>query len=557
LLDYNCCIVVFILIQLGIWLWADGFSPSLQALQVIYNHFPTEEVFTIWSRSALATRVGLIAVLVVILFFMPFLSVKAVRFSRFASQTIDITSTVITTILLFAFYGEAPGGLNAIEIVLRDKQTEINQLYGRAVHQASRRLLAEAFNQAARSNAVLRSSPSPPQGPVPPKPPPPGGSGNGPDGPAPEPRLPQSRTGEAAPAPDSDSAVHAASEPKIPNARPLGTWDRELFQRIVIADTHRTEETVRDIRVALKDKEPRVSKMAPKETNEAKLNQFHAQLLTIDADEQALPANTKAMRDILEVSFDANEFPKTITPAIEQLTIETVSGQAADKLMKVVSDNVVQEAVRSLAGNFVDEFIRQSFTAADLKPKVAEFASRLWTTDSGKKIWSAIQALGGYGESIASRLRAGQRVDPIVARATDSLVGELENSISELVTYPPSTRHNAVGLSNAKSMSRELGDQVIDTLASSAVKDDSIASKLLGMKELNRSSKTANEKSGSLDDLVSSALAHDLARSDIIVCACGIPPAQFYIFGSHRRTPVILVNCAREIASPSPLSVGK
>jgi len=85
----------------------------------------------------------------------PLLSIRAVRISRSVSKTLDRITWCVITALLFVFFGDAPAGVNAATVVLRNEQNEIDALYRQARDDAAAKIVARSIYVAIKADETL------------------------------------------------------------------------------------------------------------------------------------------------------------------------------------------------------------------------------------------------------------------------------------------------------------------------------------------------------------------------------------------------------------------
>jgi hypothetical protein len=533
-LETNCWIifgvsVVFLVVQIATWLWVRQFSPTLYAITNAYNHLSSDYLLHLSSHVSFATRIALIIALALVIVFGPILSTRAVRVSRLISRGLDIFSMFLIASLLFSFYGEIPGGLNAARVVLRKEQNEISELYGRAVSQASQQILARAINQVANDDPTLSHPPNPALSTPPPATP---GPGDGPPGPEPK---PSPRGG----GPDADAPPQATPE--------LNDWDREVYRSVIDQDAKRTEDTARDIRQNAKSKaaanarepngQPVPEKLSPKITASSasglttKIYTFH--------ETNTLPPDINAAQELASVALDATDFPDVIKPAIDQLGVQTISGKAGEELVGVMGDEIFQDALRTLASNFVGDLIAGVSAKVSGSEMLRSYASTFLDSAAGQKLRSAVQGFRGYGVAVTQRLRAYRQSgnDPIVAAAEQSTVHEMQDLIAKAAVYPKSDSFSSNDWfsSSARTKSESMSRDLVAELAKASQTDASVAKKLSKIKDSAHLASRPKDKAAVLSGLLSLARASGFAASNVVLCSCVGPQGPVYSFYTTRE----------------------
>ena len=521
----NCWIIVsvssfFLAIQIACWLWVTDFSPTLYAITSVYNHLSSHYVLHLSSDISFATRVALIAFLALVIFFGPILSTRALRLSRSISTVLDISTTILIAVLLFSFYGGVPGGLNAATIVLRTKQNEISELYGRAISEASHQILSRAITQIAKDDAILSAPPAPISGA-----PPPTGPGSG--GPGPKPSPPDGGPNTGGPQPASPE---------------LNDWDGEVYTAIVKQDAKRTQDTVTEIK---KSAENKLGQDAPKASDQSVPKELFSKITASSASDlpttiysvqqkDTVAPDIKAAQELVDIALDAKDFPDVINAAIEHLRVETISGKACEELIGVMGDGILQDALRAAASNVVGDLIRGLSAGVSRSDSVQSYASAFLNSTAGQKLKSALGSFRDYRFLVTARLKAYRQGvnDPIVATAEQAAVGDVEQLISKAAVYPKVDPFSpsVFDSDSARTKSDAITDDLVTKIAEASRNNASVAKEFVKIKEMADAASTPRSKTGTLKSLLSLAQSTGIAQSDVVLCSCVGPTGPLYSF---------------------------
>lgn len=351
----------FLTVQAGIYLFLTQFSPTLETIVAWYNALRASALVQTIEALTLKARVLIILAIACSLIFFPLLSPRAVRLSKLTSRAVDIVGAFTIAFLLFAFYGASSSGLNAVRIELRSTEAALNTSYRHAVDETSHRLVKAVLDQSLD------------QDPHPLKPPGTPFQNGGPSNPG---------DGSAGPGPRSPS----------PNP---GIWDAELGNRIKRSDDRKTETAIEKLKSSPRPVRAILTSQPvapPAATSRAKLESYQQAIADGSAtardggllSEVQQRTRTLAAREMIGVALDAADFPEIVAPAVSDLVKETVSGAVIRDVLKALSDDVFADAVRSVAGELVNEFLNGALDATALKSEIRKRASTLLNSNVGQ-----------------------------------------------------------------------------------------------------------------------------------------------------------------------------
>ncbi|MGF6313162.1 hypothetical protein ABIB82_007193 [Bradyrhizobium sp. i1.8.4] len=502
----------FLLLQIGLYLFLTEFSPRLSTVVAWYDSLEAGHIIERVESFALKARLAIIFVLAFNLIFFPLLAARVARLSKMASKSIDVIGAFFVAVLLFSFYGSAPGGLNALRVELRSAHNAIDNSYKRAVARASIQFAKVMLDRATlQDDHLLRTSP-----------PPADWSGPRPGGAPPGPRPP-------------------------PPPTTSGIWDTELKARVLNSDERLNERIASRTAANAAKFEGRVQSGALLNASPAASSSKLAELGSVlDGLRGALPrgvappgddlkrprdgsSQQRAVREMLSTALDVAKVPEVIEPAISELVKETVSGKVIDEILKAMSDDFLTDGIRAAAVEFVDDFLKGMVSSSDARSELRRRASALLDTKVGAALKSALSRIRGYGSMLFDRiqsLREG-RGDPVISPLEDGMIAETKSKASSLSDAGGRSR---IG-SDLIQRSRLESSKIIDILSVQAKSDDLAARSLL---DVGSNVSDVESKARRLGELVRLAQDHGY-RTEVGVCVVTIRGVVVATFISTRQ----------------------
>jgi len=492
--------LIFLLFQIIVWLFANQYSPTLGTIIFLINHLSAAEIIHVSESGALYTRIALIIGLIAVSVLAPLLSIRAVRISRSVSTTLDRTTWCVITALLFVFFGDAPAGVNAATVVLRNKQTEIDSLYRQARDDAAAKILARSIYAAIKADETLSRGPQPVA--VPPiRPASPPGS-----------LAPVTETGPRRPPGGGAAAEQARADAE---AKPveLNSWDRQLFDRIVDADHQTTTRTARNITIPSHNRAK--PELIPPAASVDKLTTFSHDVTQV-LEPPGLPKAIEPLRELGRVVLDAVELPSVITPAVTRLANTTVSGKAAEQMVSLISDGIFQDALRSAASELVGEFLEGAIQNTGLNDAINRYAEKFLSSAAGQRLTSTLQWFKGYGAEISKRVmafRAGGK-DGIVELAAKSNIEEFQRTVSGLAKFREGASQDV------RQASAEIERDLIAKSGEAARRSSTFAEQVGRIKQGVETASSPSDKVAAQQALLAAGKAQGLVPANVVLCRC-------------------------------------
>jgi hypothetical protein len=263
-----------------------------------------------------------------------------------------------------------------------------------------------------------------------------------------------------------------------------------------------------------------------------------------------IPTNMTTMQELVSVSFDAKEFPKLVSPTIEELVHKTVSGKAAEELVGALSDGIVQDALRAIGTELVNTYLESFGSKIHASASINDYVNKFMKSTAGQRLTAGFQGLRTYTASLVQRIRDYHRVggDPLIAAVEQSNIDEIQDVLDRLSSYPRSdsswSRSDPSRLfdpfssgqlgGDPKTASEQAQRELAADLASSAMQSDRADVKLFDL--LDRAKSPTNEHNkmeiqGELLDLArtyngGNGTGTNLLLSGIVLCVCQltVPP---------------------------------
>jgi hypothetical protein len=507
--------VAFLLFQIGVWIWAEQFSPTIQQLSDLFNKLPSKHITEISKNAALVIRIGLVLSLALTFALAPLLSAKVAKFSRGMSRAIDAATIALLTANLFLIYGTSPAGLNAVGIVLRTEQSDISSLYRNAIAKASEDILAQSIRNAlAAANQATQPAQSPAS---PPSSTPPGGPGGTPPG--------GGTDGPSPPKPQTDPRMT------------LNSWENTIYDNVVIDDRRHADEIARNTsRQTVVAAHSKPEGLAPEAANKNALREFRSIVVPSGGPDTHVP-NSESVEQMVKVAFDAIELPAVLQSTITQLSNETIVGESVKDVVELFSDAVFQDGLRAVAAEMVNEFLSGSLRASQVNIAIGRYASKFLETSAGEKLKAKVQSIRNYSARIVERITSyrNDRSDPVLKEAEQRQVVELQRLVRNLVVMPDKSSFTVISVEQLKRSSGQITDELIEKLTRANIQQRTDV--LARLKLQASTAGTSVEKAKAAGRLYSVARNAGIIAASVGLCSCvdGRTGAVLYSFFTEKQ----------------------
>ena len=94
----------------------------------------------------------------------------------------------------------------------------------------------------------------------------------------------------------------------------------------------------------------------------------------------------ESVEQIVKVSLDAVELPPLFEATITRISNETIVGESTKEVVELFSDAVFQDGLRTIAAEFVNEFLSKSLNVSQIKAAIDRYSTKFLESPPGQRL---------------------------------------------------------------------------------------------------------------------------------------------------------------------------